>query len=349
MDGVAVRVADAGRSVEVRGDAFAGHAAPFAVTPGTAIDIATGAPCPPGTEAVVKAEDILREAGRVVLPERIASGQHLQPAGELRRAGETVAPAGTRLGPLVLAAAVGAGCRQARVRARPSLAVITTGDELRGPDAALDQGLIPDSNGPMLSAMARALGLPPPRQLHATDDTAALARAIDEARDTDMLVLSGGVSVGKRDLVPRALESLGARTVLHGVRQQPGKPLLVAVRASQLIFGLPGTPLGSHLGFHRYVTAAIRKWLGAPSAPARLRGRLGRALRARGQRTLFRLVRAERGEGGWLIDPLEWRGSSDLAGPALANGYCRFEPGEHDVAAGAMLDWEPLAVQDDGS
>jgi molybdopterin molybdotransferase len=346
MDGYAVRTADAGRSVQVRGDAAAGHEAAVDVGPGSAVEIATGAPCPLGTEAVVKLEDTRRTAGLVVLPERIEPGAHLQPAGALRRAAETVAPAGTKVTPLVLAAATASGCTEARAWTPPSVAVITTGDELRGPGAAPGGPLIPDSNGPMLLAMIRALGVVDVRHLHAADDPAELVRAITEAQDADVVVLSGGVSVGKRDLVPQALESLGARTVFHRVRQQPGKPLLFALRTSQLVFGLPGTPLGSHLGCHRYVGAAIRKWLGAPVARTRLRGRLSSALRTRGERTLFRLVRVELGEDGWRIDPLKWRGSSDLAGPALANGYCRFDPGEHDLAIGSVLDWEPLTTQD---
>jgi molybdopterin molybdotransferase len=347
MDGFAVRVADAGRAVEVRGEAAAGHPASGSVEPGTAIEISTGAPCPPGTESVVKLEDTEREAGSVRLPARITPQQHVQPVGGLRRAGETVLPAGTRLGPLGLAAALAAGCTAARVWAPPSLAVITTGDELRRAGERLDRAEIPDSNGPMLLAMARALGLGAPLELHAGDDPAELAAVLDRARELDLVVLSGGVSVGPHDLVPRALAALGAQVVLHGIRQQPGKPLLCATRGAQLVFGLPGTPLGSHLGFHRYVAAAIRKLLGAPPAARLRRGRLRSPLRAHGERTLFRLVRAELEAEGWRIDPLRWRGSSDLAGPALANGYCRFEPGEHDLGAGAQLDWEPLTTQDE--
>ena len=256
-------------------------------------------------------------------------------------------PAGTRLTPLGLAAAIASGCSTARVWEPPSLAIITTGDELRPAGERLARAEIPDSNGPMLLAMARALGLGAPLELHAADDPAALGAVLDLARDVDLVVLSGGVSVGAHDLVPRALAALGARVLLHGVRQQPGKPLLCATRGAQLLFGLPGTPLGSHLGFHRYVAAAIRQSLGAPVAPRLRRGRLLSPLRAHGERTLFRLVRAELAADGWRIDPLRWRGSSDLAGPALANGYCRFEPGEHDLEAGALLDWEPLTTQDD--
>jgi molybdopterin molybdotransferase len=348
MDGFAVKVADAGRLVRVCGDAAAGRPAAAPVEPGTAIEIATGAPCPPGADAVVKLEEARREAGLVQLPERIAAGQHLQPAGELRRAGQAVVPAGTRVTPLVLAAALASGCPLGRLRSPPSLAVITTGDELRTAGDALGGAEIPDSNGPMLCAMAGALGLGAPLRLHALDTPTALRAALEQAGDVDLLVLSGGVSVGKRDLVPGALAELGAQVVFHRVRQQPGKPLLFALRGRQLVFGLPGTPLGSHLGFHRYVTAAIRRSMGAPTLVAKQNGRLSRPLRTRGERTLFRLVRAELADDGWRLDPLRWRGSSDLVGPALGNGYCRFDPGEHDLPAGARLEWEPLGTPEVG-
>jgi molybdenum cofactor synthesis domain-containing protein len=194
----------------------------------------------------------------------------------------------------------------------------------------------------MLVAMARELGVAQLTLDHALDDETMLAAAIERASAADMLVLSGGVSMGRRDLVPAVLSRLGARIVFHRVRQQPGKPLLVALRRDQLVFGLPGTPLGCHLGFHRYVGAAIRKWAGRSTELPRYRGTLGAPLRTASERVLFRLVRVTRQQSHWEIAPLRWLGSSDVIGPAAANAYCRFEPGTHELEAGSELDWEPL-------
>lgn len=342
MDGFAVRLSDAGKTVAVSGEAAAGQRSRTQVAEGEAVEIMTGAPCPPGTEAVVKVEDVTRQGDRVTLPAAIAPDQHLQPAGSLGEAGETIVSAGSTVTPLSMATAIACGCSRAHVFATPTLTVVTTGDELTTPGDDLPEGSIYDSNGPMLVAMARALGVVDPVLLHAADDRATLERVLARAATTDIVVLSGGVSMGRYDLVPEIVKAVGADVVFHKVRQKPGKPLLFARRAEQLLFGLPGTPLGSHLGFHRYVAACIRKWTGRTPTPAPLRGRLSTPIKVQGQRTLFRLVRAERDGAGWRLDPLRWRGSSDVIGPALANAYIRVEPGPEPLAADTELDWEPI-------
>lgn len=342
MDGFAVKAADAGALVQVAGEIAAGAPAGRALEPGTGVEIMTGAPCPPGTEAVVKVEDTERQGDQIRLPGRVKAGQHLQPAGELCEVGETVLASGSLLSPLGLAAAVACGRRELPVLAPPSIAIVTTGDELGQAGDPLGTAQIYDTNGPMLEAMARRLGVPSPLRLHASDDAAELSQVIERAAEVDLIVLSGGVSMGKYDLVPRILQAVGARKLFHKVRQRPGKPLLFAARGQQLIFGLPGTPLGSHLGLHRYVAAAIRKWMGAPPRPEARTGRLSGPLKADHSRFLFRLVRVEADGGGWRIDPLRWRGSSDVVGPALANAYCRLDPGAGELPAGTELRWEPI-------
>ncbi len=348
MDGFAVCVEDGGRAVEVVDEAAAGRSAQAEVRAGVAVSIMTGAPLPVGTEAVVRLEDVEWQGERLRLPEGLSSGQHLQPAGALCRAGEVVLSAGTEMTPLALAAAISCGRSSVRVRQPPALAVVSTGDELSAAGEPLGAAQIHDSNGPMMAAMARAMGVASPTVLHGPDQPERLARVIEQAADADMLVLSGGVSMSRFDLVPEVLQGLGARIVFHRVRQRPGKPLLFAVRGSQLVFGLPGTPLGTHFGFSRYVATSIRHWLGAPPRPARLRGRLVGPLEARCKRTLFRLVRVEGSAEGYLIDPLRWRGSSDTVGPMRANAYCRFEPGRYELGAGTELDFEPIGPLDFG-
>ena len=344
MDGFAVVTADAGCTVACVDEVAAGASGREPVARGRAVAIMTGAPCPPGTEAVVKVEDTERlgedERAQVRLPQAITPGQHTQPQGILCRAGDEVLPAGTALTSAALAAAAAVGSGEVTVAARPSVAIITTGNELGRPGDALIAAQIYDSNGPMLSAQARLAGAGLCSRHHARDEQEALGSVLEEVAGADFVVLSGGVSMGRYDLVPKVVAALGAETIFHKIAQKPGKPLLFARRGDQLIFGLPGTPLGSHLGFHRYVAAAIRQASGRSPVRTRHTGRLEQELHTRGSRTLFRLARAFRYAGQWIIDPLQWGGSSDMVGPGRATCYLRFPPGEHHHAPGDELGFE---------
>jgi molybdopterin molybdotransferase len=340
MDGFAVAVADAGQPVTVIDEVAAGHRSLRAVAPGQAVAIMTGAPCPEGTEAVVKVEDTRRDGDRVLLPALIVAGQHLQPQGGFCCAGDEIIPAGTTLTSVSMAVIASMGLATVQVAAAPSVAVVTTGDELGRPGEPLGAAQIYDSNGPMLLAQARLAGAGETTRIHARDTSESLAKALEEVRGADLVVLTGGVSMGRYDLVPGAVAAAGGEQVFHKVRQKPGKPILFAVRGRQLIFGLPGTPLGSHLGFHRFVAAAIRKLHGRDPAREQRRGTLTEPVEMHGRRTLFRLARARRDGGRWLVDPLPWRGSSDLCGPSLSNCYLRFPPGDTRLEAGAELGFE---------
>jgi molybdopterin molybdotransferase len=340
MDGFAVSVQDAGQWVDVIDEVAAGYRSERAVAPGAAIAIMTGAPCPAGTEAVVKVEDTERDGDRVQLPALIVGGQHYQAQGGFCQMGDEIIPAGTTLTSVNMAVIASMGLATVQVAAAPSVVVITTGDELGKPGEPLGAAQIYDSNGPMLLAQARLVGAGETRRLHARDTAESLAQALDEVRDADIVVLTGGVSMGVYDLVPGAVKAAGGEQVFHKLKQKPGKPIFFAVRGEQLLFGLPGTPLGSHLGFHRYVAAAIRQLHGRDPARERRTGVLTEPLQMHGRRILFRLARARRVDGRWLVDPLPWRGSSDLCGPSLSNCYLRFETGETLLEAGDELEFE---------
>lgn len=340
MDGFAVRLGDRGQVVRCVGAVAAGGAPETMLEPGQTVEIMTGAPCPRGTEAVVKVEDVLREGDEITLPPYLEPGQHIQPEGLLCKPGEVILPKGTLLTSLALATALSVGATEARVGGAPSVAIVTTGDELATPGTPLGASQIYNSNGPMLQALALAAGASHVLALHARDSEESLGEALAAARDEDILVFSGGVSMGRYDLVPGALVAAGFEKIFHRVAQKPGKPIFFGVRGSQLAFGLPGTPLGSHLGFHRYVAAAIRRRLGSPPRRRQRMGRLTSDLRTAGGRTLFRLVAVEEGARGWDIDPLKWGGSSDLAGPGRSNAYIRFDPGERQLRVGDVLPFE---------
>ena len=340
MDGFAVRCADSGRRVDCLGEVAAGSVPGVQVSPGHVVEIMTGAPCPTGTEAVVKVEETKRENGRVKLPDVINEHQHIQIEASVCRPGDEVLPSGGVVSSVGLATAVAVGVAEVVVADAPSMTVITTGSELRAPNGPLGPAQIYNSNGPMLQAMAIRSGVEDVLTIDAEDTRKSLSVAIESADQAEIVVLTGGVSMGRYDLVPQTLVDLGWEQIFHKVRQKPGKPLLVAKKGERLAFGLPGTPLGSHFGFHRYVAAAIRKRLGLCGERPRHSGSLAEALWLKNGRTLFRLARAVRDGEGWLILPLEWNGSSDLVGPATANCYVRLEPGEHDLDTGAELMFE---------
>ena len=192
----------------------------------------------------------------------------------------------------------------------------------------------------MLAAYARAADVTEVSALHAGDSAQALAEVLDQAADADLVVLAGGVSMGRYDLVPQALCDHGASVVFHKVRQKPGKPLLFAKGAGQLVFGLPGTPLGCHMCFHRYVVQAIRRFMGRAPAFASGTGHLTETATVRSGRTLFLLARVAPGPEGWEVTAVSGKGSSDLFRPAAANAFLRLPPGEHAWEAGTEVAFE---------
>jgi molybdopterin molybdotransferase len=221
----------------------------------------------------------------------------------------------------------------------PRVAIITTGGELIALSAVPQTGQIRDSNGPMLAAMVQALGLPAPATTHVADDLGQIGAALRAAAAADVILLAGGVSAGKYDLVPRAVADYGARLVFHKVRQKPGKPLLFAVRGHQLIFGLSGNPLGCHLGMHRYVGPALRRLRGEGQPLPTDSGALAGALAPKGSRTHFVLGRATRPDpyGPWRLEPLPTVSSADIFGPWQANCYIEAPPGREPLATGTLL------------
>jgi molybdopterin molybdotransferase len=341
MDGFAVAIGDAGRTVRVAGQVAAGHESGQGVAPGAAVEIMTGAPCPPGTNAVVPVEDVRREGDSVALPTLVASGQHVQRRGSIRAAGAVTAAAGEPLTTLVLANLAAFGRATVRVARRPSVAVITTGDELVAPGAERRGGAIRDSNGPMLRAMARASHAGSVATRHAADDEAALAEALAASAAADVVVLTGGVSAGRYDLVPGAAQAAGFEPVFHKVAQKPGKPLFFAVAGRRLLFGLPGNPRSSHFCFHRYVAAALRVGSGRePRGPTGV-GALAAPLAVTSKRESWIPLHATVDEGGSVrLEPFAEHGSADIFSTTRANAYARFEPGRHDLATGSRLAFE---------
>jgi len=277
MDGFAVRAADtspapdAGRDVsggprpvELRivEDLPAGRLARRALGPGQAARIMTGAPLPPGADAVVMVEDTERSDRGVIVRRPVRPGDNIGLAGEDLKKGEIALGRGAVLGPAEIGMLAAAGLARVPAVRRPTVAVIATGDEIVEPGQKKRRGQIRNANGPALTAMARRAGADARYLGIARDRSSALAAKLGRGRGADILVLSGGVSVGDHDLVKEELRAGGVRLVFWRVRIKPGKPVFFGRRARQLVFGLPGNPTSAMVTFQLFVEPAIDRMLG---------------------------------------------------------------------------------------
>ena len=281
MDGFAVISGDlepSGGELKVIGEVRAGLWPEKAVVPGTCLQIMTGAPMPKGADAVVPVEwtDL---TGEVVSIDRgIESGRHVRPAGQDLEIGDVVLAGGELVGAAELSALVTGGLSEARVGRTPTVAVISTGDELVPPGRAMEPGQIRNSNGPALAARVLEAGARLAGEFHATDVKEDILRVIREAMKADVLVFSGGVSMGKYDLVQEALAESGFQPLFWKVKQRPGKPLAFGLLDGRPVFGLPGNPVSTALCFDQYVRPALALMQGGVERRRpRWLGRLGKA------------------------------------------------------------------------
>ncbi|MBW8754339.1 MAG: molybdopterin molybdotransferase MoeA [Sphingomonadales bacterium] len=294
MDGYAVAAGDMAGPWQVIGESAAGH--PFAgeVRRGSAVRISTGAVMPAGASVVIVQEDLAREGDRITLTGEppCPADKHIRRCGLDFALGGEVLAAGTRIGPAQAALAISAGHSHVAVHRRPRVAVLDSGDELAVDFASCAPHQIPASNGIMLAAMARAVSCDVDRIGPVPDDMAALAEALDRAGEADVVVTSGGASVGDHDLVRPALAAWGADIDFWRVAIKPGKPILVATRGQglkrQMILGLPGNPVSSHVTAFLFLLPLLRRLLGAADPlPRRVRATLASPLRPGGSRREF--------------------------------------------------------------
>jgi molybdopterin molybdotransferase len=269
MDGYAVRATDtqaAGGSeaveLEVTEDLPAGRISRRELGPGQAVRIMTGAPMPKGADGVVMVEDTERAGSRVRVLCPVEPGDNIGEAGEDIKKGELILAKGDLIGPAEVGMLAALGHASVRLSCRPEVAVIATGDEIVEPGRKTRPGQIRNSNGHALRAMALQAGARASYLGIARDKKTSLELKIRKARQADILVLSGGVSVGDYDLVKEELRGFGVRPVFWQVRIKPGKPVFFGVRGRQLVFGLPGNPTSAMVTFHLFVRPAIDKMLG---------------------------------------------------------------------------------------
>ena len=272
MDGYAVSAActrppegAAFVELEVTEDLPAGRISRRTVGPGQAARIMTGAPLPKGADAVVMVEDTEESGGRVRILRPVRAADNIGEAGEDVKKGELVLTKGALIGPAEVGMLAALGHTSVRVSRRPEAAVIATGDEIVEPGQKARPGQIRNSNGHALRAMAIQAGAKASYLGIARDKNSSLKLKIRKAREADILILSGGVSVGDYDLVKEELGALGVRPVFWRARIKPGKPIFFGLRGRQLVFGLPGNPTSAMVTFHLFVRPAIDKMLGRKS------------------------------------------------------------------------------------
>ena len=367
MDGYALRAADAPGPLRVAFEVAAGDApSPRGLEAGEAARIFTGAPLPPGADCVAMQEQCESEGDRVVLQRAAQAGQHLRRRGEEMRAGAAVLARGTLLGAAELSLAAGAGATQVAVHARPRVAILATGDELLPLGATPQPGQLVETNSLALAQACREAGAVPLLLGISRDDPQEIAARL-RAADADLLVTTGGASVGDHDHASDALALLGGALLFHGLAIRPGKPALcglvdggsrdawdanhragaapsAAPRARRLAFCLPGNPAASLLCFELLVRPALRWLQGASSwERPRARARLVQASLARVPGlTFFPRGRAVFREGQLEFTPSGQQNSMQIGSWSAANAVAVIEPGgsasPSRIEAGEVLD-----------
>lgn len=320
---------------------------PPALAPGAVARIYTGAVMPGGADTVVPQERAAAAPGDAVTllpPSR--RGEHVRPRGEVLAAGASVGAAGDLLGPVRTALLAAAGALTARVVPRPRLALVITGAEVVSPGVEPARGQVRDTNRPLLEVLAREARLPLAVRA-AADQLDELSAAIERATAAAEIVLTtGGVSVGRHDLVPKVVRQLGGDVLAHRLAIKPGRPLLVARFGERWLLGLPGNPLSCLVGWRLFARPLAEMLAGRADAfDEHPRTALAaEPLGHDGERTWLRPARVTGGERPRLR-PLAWRGSHDLAGAVAANALVRLEPHASHPAGGAVA-YYPLAWTD---
>jgi molybdopterin molybdotransferase len=350
MDGYAVRSGDRQPERHVLEEIAAGAVPHLPVTPGAASRIMTGAPLPEGADAVVPFEktELLEETTVRLHQLDPPPGKNVLPLGATMRAGDVVLRAGALLRPIEIAILAEIGRGVVVARPRPRLAILPTGNELVPLGEKPTIGQIRNSNGPMLRAAAARVGAEAVELGIARDDRDELRRWIEQGLAADVLVLSGGVSAGKFDLVPAVLAELGVEKVFHKVALRPGKPLWFGTKREGdrivLVFGLPGNPMSSFVCFELFVRPALAALAGRGFTGARTTvARLTRGYDHAGGRIAYLPARLASAPDQAAVEILPWHGSADLVTVARANGLARLPVEKRQFLPGDSL--EVLALE----
>jgi molybdopterin molybdotransferase len=335
-DGFAVRAGDLPGQLEVVGEVRAGESYRGEVGAGQAVEIMTGAPIPNGADAVVMVEHTHREGSRVVIDQAGESGQFINPRACEAAAGATVLHPGKRLDYSDIAMLAAFGYADVPIYRRPSVAIVATGDEIVEVHESPAEFQIRNSNTYSLAAQVmRAGGMP--RIFPVARDTFAETReSIVQGLEADLLLLSGGVSAGKYDIVEDALADLGAEFFFDRVLIQPGQPLVFGRASGKFFFGLPGNPSSTMVTFETIARAALELLSGQDETPLHMPfARLTRDFRHRAGLTRF--LPALLSSDGTEITPVEWHGSGDIPALTRANAYLVTDPDRSEYPRGEWI------------
>jgi molybdopterin molybdotransferase len=348
--------------LDVAAERAAGDAAGLNVRSGQCVRIMTGAPVPPGADAIVPIERAIdgtataHAGNRVRLQDpRFRIGQHIARQGDSFRAGQTVLRAGVKLAAPQLGLAAEAGGHHVVVSAPPRVAIIATGSELVPAGVVPTYGQTRNSNGPMLAAAVNESGAEAIPLGIAADRPESLRAAIAQGLAADVLLLSGGVSAGDYDLVPGALAAAGVEQIFHKVRLKPGKPIWFgifrrAAAAPTLVYGLPGNPVSSLVCFELFVRPALATLAGRPAEKGQrpaLPARLLAAVKGNANRPVYHPCSVVRATEGLTAEPLPWGGSADLLGLSRANGLMLVPAGRGELAVGETVTVLPFDLSCD--
>jgi len=336
MDGYAVRAADVPGTLRIVGRVAAGRPETRLLREGEAIEISTGGVVPGGADTVVPVERVVARPDEIEISEATVQGDNIRRQGGDVHAGDQILGAGDILTPARLAALAACGIESVMSRRRPSVAVVVTGTELRAPGEPLAPGQIYESNGIMLATALADAGARVERFGATEDSEEALALVLERALEADVVVTSGGVSVGPHDLVRRVEAQLGVEEVFWGVAMRPGKPLAFGVRGRTLVFGLPGNPVSALVGSQLFVRPALLALQGHPDpAPPFRPGTLAREIWPRPERDDFVRARVTWSDGGALLDPIVGQESHMIVHTTAADAIVHVPRGTEVLAPGA--------------
>jgi molybdopterin molybdotransferase len=350
MDGYAVAAAvEAGERLPVGGTIAAGDPPGIDLEPGNAVRIMTGAPVPAGASAVVPVEHTDGGIDEVAFARASVASAHIRRRAEIVRAGEVILAAGSRLTPGALSLLASHGLAEVDVLRAPSIAFVSTGDEVVSADGDPKPGQLRDSHSDFLLAAAAGLGLSLTPLGIAGDNRNDLEPLLRRGLDFDVLLVSGGVSMGEFDIVEDVLADLGCRVLFDKVAVQPGKPLVAARHDGGLVFGLPGNPASVMVSFWLFVRPALRRILGLDDGywTGAIEGRLAAPLPGAKSRDRFLPARVTFSAGGLLVHPLPPKGSHDVMAYARGSALVRVPAHAEPADAGSpcqilpLVDWPP--------
>lgn len=347
MDGYAVRdedLASGHAELAVLGTLYAGSIAEKPVTPGTAYRIMTGAPLPSQADAIVIVERSQPEGDRVRLEDPgFRPGQNVLGRGEELRTGQIVLEVGRRIGPPEAGLLATVGRVRPKVYRTPSVAILSTGDELVSPAEPPSPGRIRNSNSSTLAAMLRLSGFPTVDLGISRDDHQELTTVVREGLRFDVLLLNGGVSAGDKDLVPAVLAENGVEKIFQGVAIKPGKPVWFGRHANGLAFGLPGNPVSVLACFEMFVRPALQARAGDPNPqPKTVPVRLRADFRYPTRRVTFHPARLFDAGDGFEVEPVGWLGSADMRSVTDADCLLECPISEEPLRAGSTLRALPI-------